>query len=119
MQTFSHVLVVLTFSVAMVTLLYHRSFIPLLRGNGDALNQEPITRSVPIYWAVSPARLQMWVFLELKFPAKAVSIVPVVVSHPLAFSYEIPLFFETFVHLFFKKANAKFSHNISHSSKEA
>ena len=35
--------------------------------------QEPITRSVPMYWAVSPARLQMWLFLELKFPAKAVS----------------------------------------------
>ena len=52
-----------------------------------------------MYWAVSPARLQMWLFLELKFPAKAVSIVPVVVSHRLAFSYDLPLFFETFVHL--------------------
>ena len=55
-----------------------------------------------MYWVVSPARLQMWLFLELKFPAKAVSIVPAVVSHQLAFSYHLPLFFETFVRLFKK-----------------
>ena len=55
-----------------------------------------------MYWAVSAARLQMLLFLELKFPAKAVSIVPVVVSHRLVFSYHFPLFFETFVRLFKK-----------------
>ena len=54
--------------------------------------------SVAMYWAVSQARL----FLELKFPAEAVFIVPVVVSHRLAFSYNLPLFFETFVRLFQK-----------------
>ena len=60
-----------------------------------------------MYWAVSPARLQMWLFLELKFPAEAVSIVSVVVSHRLAFSYDLFLLHRTF------------SHNISHSSNEA
>ena len=46
-----------------------------------------------MYWAVSPARLQMRLSLELKFLGKAVSIVPVVVSHRLSFSYDLPLFF--------------------------
>ena len=71
-----------------------------------------------MYWLVSPARLQMCLLLELKFPAKAVSIVSVVVTHRLAFSYDLPLFFQTPVRLL-KKANPKFSHNISHSLKEA
>ena len=33
----------------------------------------------------------LWLFLELKFPAKTVSIVPVVVGHRLAFSYDLLL----------------------------
>ena len=65
-----------------------------------------------------PARLQMWLFLELKFPEKAVSIVPVVVSHRRSFLLRSSAILRK-VCPFISKANPKFSHNISHSSKEA